>query len=184
MASLSWARAAQAALQLRDRGRQDENAHHVLGRGAAELLGPLPVDVEQDVAAGCQGGLDCAARGAVGMTVDPGMLQELAAGDHGGEALLADEVIVDAVGLGRAARSGGDGDGERDLGLLLEQAAGERGLAGPGWRGDHQHEPAAAHRVRHRVTEQRHHPSPSRPERKAFIARCRNPTNRERPATS
>ena len=42
---------AQAPLELGHRRRQDEDPHQVLAHRRMELLGPLPVDVEQDIAA-------------------------------------------------------------------------------------------------------------------------------------
>ena len=50
--SLSVPRVAQAALELGHRRRQDEDADEVLAHRRMKLLRALPVDVEQDVAAG------------------------------------------------------------------------------------------------------------------------------------
>ena len=71
----------QPSLQLGHRRRQDEHADHV-GARLAQLLGALPVDVEQDVAARGERLLDRRARRAVAMAVDLGVLQQLAGFDH------------------------------------------------------------------------------------------------------
>ncbi len=59
----SPARDGAAALELLGRGRQDEDADHVVAGDLAQLLRALPVDVEQHVAAGRERGLATAARG-------------------------------------------------------------------------------------------------------------------------
>ena len=51
----------------------------------AHLLGALPVDVEEHVAARRQGRLDRRARRAVAVTVDRGVLEQPAAVGHGGK---------------------------------------------------------------------------------------------------
>jgi hypothetical protein len=72
------AAAAQAALQLLHRGRQDENADRRRGTGLAHLLRTLPVDLQQDVAAGRHLLDDPAPRGAVVIAVHLGALEEVA----------------------------------------------------------------------------------------------------------
>src|SRR3546814_5198590 len=96
-------RAVQAAPQLRRRGRQDEHADEVVARRLAQLLGALPVDVEWHVAAALQRGLHRRARRAVVVAEHHRMLQQLAARNHRGEALLPDEEVVLALRqIGRA----------------------------------------------------------------------------------
>ena len=60
----------QPGLQRRQRGGQQENAHHVARQGGAEAAITLPVDVEQDVAASGQRGLHRRPRGAVTVALE------------------------------------------------------------------------------------------------------------------
>ena len=87
------------SLQLLDRGRQDEDADEIVARLLAQLLGALPIDVEQDIAAGPQCLLHRLARRAVAMAEDFRPFQKLAGFHHGLEAGQVDEMIVAAVDL-------------------------------------------------------------------------------------
>ena len=142
ISSGSCGAAPQAPLELGHRRRQDEHADHVVARGRAQLLGALPVDVEQHVAAAGQRLLDSRARRAVGMAVDLGVLQQLAALDHRAVGGAVDELIVDAVDLARPLRPGGHRDRQRELRLELQHPARDRGLAGARGRGHDQHQAA------------------------------------------
>ena len=75
--------------------------------GLAQLLGALPVDLEEDVAAGADLLLEPALRRPVVITMDLGPLEEFTLVAQGAEALHIDEVIVLAVHLARARRAGG-----------------------------------------------------------------------------
>ncbi|KIU01691.1 hypothetical protein QU38_00325, partial [Staphylococcus aureus] len=55
----------QALMEFLERRRQDEPPHHVAAGELEQLLGALPVDVEQHVAARIEDRLDMRARGAV-----------------------------------------------------------------------------------------------------------------------
>ena len=69
-------------------------------------VGALHVDLEDDVAAGRQRVADLVARRAVPVAVDLVGLEELARGADAQERLAADEVVVDAVDLAVARRTG------------------------------------------------------------------------------
>src|SRR3546814_17271127 len=71
------------------------------------------------------------------------MLQQLAARNHRGEALLPDEEVVLALRLARARRPRGRRDRQQKVVVAVQQAARDRRLAGAGGRGEHQHETAA-----------------------------------------
>jgi hypothetical protein len=108
-----------------------------------ELQGALIVDVEQDVVAGRQLLFDLGARGAVEIVVDLGPFEQFALGLHAVEGGDVDEIIVGALDLVGAAGARGHRDGQTDIGVLPEQRAGDRGLACPRRRGNHQHDAAA-----------------------------------------
>ena len=84
--------APETRLQGGDRRGQDEDGDHQRPEvGIAELLGTLPVDVEQHIAPGPDRRLDRAARGAVGVAEDNCVLEHLAAGHHRVKPLLGHE---------------------------------------------------------------------------------------------
>src|SRR3546814_19275319 len=71
------------------------------------------------------------------------MLQQLAARNHRGEALLPDEEVVLALRLARARRPRGRRDRQQKVVVAVQQAARDRRLAGAGGRGENQHETTA-----------------------------------------
>ena len=87
----------QATAKFLEAGRQDENADGVLRAFPGDVAGPLPVDVEQDVATLREGALDRCARTAVAGTVDVGPFEEGVGINQPLECLGVDEMIV-AVG--------------------------------------------------------------------------------------
>src|SRR5882762_11992844 len=132
---------AHAPLQLLDRGRQDEDADRA-GIELAHLLGPLPVDFEDQVVAALQRIEDRLLRSAVAVAVHLGALEKLAAAAHGEERRVVDEVVVDPILLARAWRSRGVRDGELEAWVLPHQRVDQRRLARPRRRGDHEQKPA------------------------------------------
>src|SRR5262245_29396024 len=121
--------------------------HHehveALGIARAELPGALRVDVEQDVLAPVEHGLERPGRRAVEVAVNARPLGELPAVDHLLEARLGDEVVRLSLDLAgpRAARRVGHGVGEVRHGLA--DLPTEGGLSGPRRsRNDDEHAPA------------------------------------------
>ena len=88
---------AQATLELAGGGRQDEDADQILRRPFGKLLGSLPIDVEQDILAIGQCGLDRCPRRAVVVVENAGMLEEFAPIDHAAKRCRVEELVVDAV---------------------------------------------------------------------------------------
>ena len=95
-ASLSWARLRRRLFQFLGGGRQDEDRDQVVARRLLQLLGALPVDVEQDVAPVGQRRLHRRARRAVEVVEDARVLQQLAVRHHGVVPGTVDEAVVDA----------------------------------------------------------------------------------------
>ena len=131
----------QALAKLLERGRQDEDAHHVREE-LAQLLRALPIDLQEHVMVAGELGLDPLARGAVVVAVDVRVLEEFVRGDHFLEFRARDEEVIDAVLLARARRARGPRRRQVDVRLALQQSIHERGLAGAG-RGDNHEEVAA-----------------------------------------
>src|SRR5690606_33654561 len=90
---------AQALLERLDTRRQQEYAHDVALRALIELLGPLPVDVEQEVVAALELLADLRLRGAVAMAEDLGPLEERVFLDHPVESRAVGEMVVVPVDL-------------------------------------------------------------------------------------
>ena len=65
-----------------------------------------------------------------------GMLEELAAADHGLKRGTVDEMVMPAVHLALARRARGVGHGKLHLAVSRQQGCHQRGFAGPGGRGD------------------------------------------------
>ena len=112
-----------------------------------ELLGALPVDVEQEILAFLEARLDLRFRRSVKVAEDLGPFEEFAGFDHRFEPGVVDEAVIEPVGLAGADRTGGDRDRHGDLLVLFEQPMGDRGLAGPRGRGEYEHQSAALERV-------------------------------------
>ena len=111
----------QPVAQLLSRGRQDEDPHQVLAHRSTQLLGALPVDVEEHVAARLQGLRHRPLRRAVEIAENLCIFQKLAAVAEPGELLLADEVIILAVHLARPRRPRRDGHRHGDVGVARQQ---------------------------------------------------------------
>ena len=85
--------AAQTFLQRRYRGRQDENGDHQRAEiGIAELLCPLPVDIEKDIATALDCILDRCAWSAVGMAKDMGVFEHFPRRYHSVKLLLCNDL--------------------------------------------------------------------------------------------
>ena len=102
----------------------------VVARLFAQLLRALPIDIEQDVAAGLQRLLHRPPRRAVAMAENFGPFQKLARFHHGLEAMQIDEVIIAAIDLAAALRTRRHRHRKLDMAIGLEQHARQRGLAG------------------------------------------------------
>src|SRR5262245_56061920 len=127
--------AAQAALELLDRGRQDEDPDAVRVE-LAHLRRALPVDLEHQVLPALQGLGDDLAGGAVAVAVHQRVLEKLAAIAHREERRLVDEVVLAPVLLAGARRACGVGSRELEARLGREERLGKRGLAGARGRSD------------------------------------------------
>jgi hypothetical protein len=130
---------AQATLQLRHGGRQDEDPDDV-GIDLLQLLRALPVDVEQHVAPALDDLQHLGLQRAVAMAEDVRPFEELATGHHFVEFVVRDEIIVLAVDLAGADRPGGGGDGKGQPVVGGHQHARDRGLAGTRRAGQHEEE--------------------------------------------
>src|ERR1700758_5821657 len=83
-----------------------------VGHGAAPLLSPLPVELEQHVVARGELRLDEGACGAVVVVDHPGVLEKFTACRQLLELRLRDEVVLASLDFGGAARAGGVRDRE------------------------------------------------------------------------
>ena len=92
---------AQARLEIGDRGRQHEDADEIGAALLAQLLGALPIDVEQHVAARREHALDWRPRRAVAVAEHLGPFEKLALRDHRVETRAIDELIIGALDLAR-----------------------------------------------------------------------------------
>ena len=101
----------EAALEFVPGGREDEDADEIVARFFRQLLGALPVDIEQNIAALGEGFFDGQARGSVIIAENLGMFEQLVAVDEEVEFGRVDEAVVFAIDLARAGGAGGDGDG-------------------------------------------------------------------------
>src|SRR5690606_20341087 len=101
---------AKARFQFLDAWRQEEYAHDVGLHPLVKLLGPLPVDVEQDVLPFLEARLDLRLGRSVMVPEDFSPLEELAVVDHADERRLVDEAVIVAVDFARPYRPRGDRD--------------------------------------------------------------------------
>jgi hypothetical protein len=129
------AAAAQAAVQLFPRRRQDEDQHGAR-EDALDLQRALEVDLQHDIVAIAQALLHRGARGAVVVAMNLGPLEEIAVVDHLAEGIGGDEPVLAAVLFLAAGRAGGVGDRHHQAGVDLQQGLDEAGLAGAGRGGD------------------------------------------------
>src|SRR5438552_14855795 len=83
--------------QFAARRRQDENADQIGGRVFAQLLGALPIDVEQHVAALLERLLYRLSRRAIEVAEYLGILQELTILPQLVEAIAVDEMVMPSV---------------------------------------------------------------------------------------
>ena len=97
------ASSAQAAFQLFDARRHDENCgdtameQFVVAGGLTHLCGALHIDVQQEVDAGCEFVLNFALERAVDMTVDLRVFVEIAGGYLRFKGGLVEKIVVDPV---------------------------------------------------------------------------------------
>src|SRR6185437_2668462 len=111
-----------------------------------ELLRALPIDVADDVLAAVERLHHRAARRAVAIAEDDGVLQELALRHHLIEFRAVDEMVMLAVDLAGALRPRRHRDRHRELTVLLEELAADRRLARARWRGQDEKQTAALDR--------------------------------------
>src|SRR5262249_38425427 len=98
----------QPTLQLAGRRRQDEDADQVLSCSLLELLGTLPINVEQYISTGAQSRFHRLAWGSVVVAENLRPFEQLAPVDSEIEVRGFNEMIVDARHLTRPLRAGGD----------------------------------------------------------------------------
>ena len=134
---------AKPALELGGRGRKDEDTDEIVAGVLGELLGALPVYVEQRILARRQCLLHRGAQGAVVVAENLGIFEKFLAVDHQVELGEIDEVVVLAGDLSGTLGAGRGRHRHRQVDLPLEKTAGNRRLARPRWRGKHQHQPPA-----------------------------------------
>src|SRR3546814_331338 len=111
----------QAALQLSQRRRQDEDADDVAASLLIKLLRTLPIYVEQDILPIGQHVFDRRARGAVAVAEYMRPFQECAVPRHFPERLLIDEMIVDSVLFTGAHGAGSGRYGHADMAVRIQQ---------------------------------------------------------------
>ncbi|MND26823.1 hypothetical protein D3C80_172800 [compost metagenome] len=121
--------AMQARLKFGHGRRQDEDRNDVRLHLVLQLLGALPVDVEQHIATGGHGIFHRPARRAVEIAVNFRPFQQRIAITQTLEIALGNEMVVDTVNLALAARARRNADGQADILVLVEQVAGNRGFA-------------------------------------------------------
>ena len=110
------------------RRREDEDLDG-FREALAHLPRPLPVDLQEEVAAFRERGLDDAPPRAVQVSEDVGVLDEFARGDQALEFRAVDEVVVLAVDLTRARLAGGAGHREREPGAARHDGVQQARLA-------------------------------------------------------
>ena len=124
------------------RGRQQEHADDIGPGALAQLLGALPVDIEQHVMPGGQRILHRLARRAVAVVEHGRPFEQFAARRHGFKARLVDEAIVAALDFPRPDRTRRHRHRHPHVRHSLHQHPRHRGLAGARWRRQHEHQPA------------------------------------------
>ena len=129
---------AEAFLQGGGGGGQHED-HAGIRDGPVEGASPGGLDVQQHIPARGQHLLQPGPARAVAVGVDLDPLHEGVFPHHGVEGGIVDEEVLPPVHLARAGLAGGEGDGEDQVRQAGHQALGERGLAGPRGRRDHEH---------------------------------------------
>ena len=140
------AASAQAPFEFGQRWRQDENPDEILAHRRMKLLRALPVDVEQDVAAGLQRGLHRRLGRAVAIVEHRRPFDELAGLDQPVELGIVDEMIVDIVALARPLGAGRRRDRHGHFGIGRKQHPADRRLARARRRGEHDQQAATAAR--------------------------------------
>src|SRR5207244_2901225 len=124
LTALGLIAAMQAAFELGLGRRQNQDADR-LRQILLHLCGALHVDIEQQVIAARLGLAQESFCGAVVISKDVGVLEELIFGDHAFEFVARDEIIFAAILLTAAGRPRGVGDGEvevvDDLADLIDQ---------------------------------------------------------------
>ena len=133
----------EATFQLIKMRRQDEHPHQVGGRiGLLQLLGALPVDIEQHIAAIGQRRFHRCARGAITVAEHGRPFQQGVFFDHRLELVVRHEIIINAVHFtgAWAARCGRNAHG--DAAVFGHQRARHGGLASTRGRGQHEHQAA------------------------------------------
>jgi hypothetical protein len=129
-------------------GREQEHPHHVALGALVELLGALPVDVEQEILPALELLADVRLGRAVAVPEDSCVLEEGIVRDELVELGLIDKVVVAALDLARPHRPRGHRHRQlHSLALLGEQAASDGRLPGARGRGQDEHQPAALERV-------------------------------------
>ena len=141
----------QALAQFLRRRRKNEDADEIVLHRLGQLLGALPVDVEQHVAASLQRRRHRPLRRAVEIAEHLGVFEKLAPVAQTGEFPGADEVIILAVDLSRPRRPRGDGNRHLDMAVGGKEAPRQRRLSSTRWR-RHDQQQAAALNVDHAFT--------------------------------
>ena len=100
-----------------------EHAHEVIFHHLRQLLGALPINIEQHILARLQGLLHRLSGCSVKIAENFGIFQKLTRIAQLDELLLGDEVIIAPVLLTRPLGAGGDGDGHADGGISFQQLA-------------------------------------------------------------
>ena len=130
----------QARLELGHGRRQDEDRHDIDRHLFLQLLGALPVDVEQHVPAFTHRGFNRFARRTVVIPVHLRPFEQRVAVAQTFEFPLGNELVVHALDFTLAALASGDADRQADLLVLVHQRARNGGFPGAGRRGDDQHQ--------------------------------------------
>ncbi len=117
------------ALAQRLLSRRQNEDRACAGHQFANLLGALPVDLQNQVMTFVQRLLQTALRGPVHIAEDFSLFEKIAVLDHAHEFGAIDEVVVHAVHFARTHGPGGVGHRHADLRLSVDQGVDQAGLA-------------------------------------------------------
>ena len=115
--ALSWARARSRVFEVGDARRQHENRDEIARNVLEQLLGALPIDVADDVAASGKRLLDRPPRRAVAISEDFRVLQQLTPAIISSKRAAVDKTIIPPVDLSLPRRPRRDRNRKRSLRL-------------------------------------------------------------------
>ncbi len=124
-------------------GRQNEYADQIIAGLFLELLGTLPVNVEEHITTRFESLINRRRRRAVRVVKNHRVLEKGIGPAQRFKAIGTDKVIVTPIDFGRSSWPGGRRDAHHQIAVACDQASRQGCLARPGRRGQHQHQTAA-----------------------------------------